>query len=254
MRIDSPAPSGAFVMWTLTQLQQAAAQWPFETRVLMEVDSTSGWLKRVRPPEPLLVIAYAQTGGYGQRGRSWQMRPGRDLTFSIWLPQAGRLAAYGMLTPYVAYRLREHLQPFSDLPLLCKWPNDLYTPCGKVSGTLIERQGEALIVGTGVNWVRTDNWPHAVTDSVLPWDFLAQWGRWVLAELPRFSPRHWQQVMGDWVDVDWFPRGAWVADEQDRRYRYGGIQTDGSVLLWQGRQAVCVRSGACSLSRVDQSP
>lgn len=247
---------GFFVldMWTFQNIQQACKAFPFETVVLASVDSTSAWLKRTLPPEPCMVITYAQTRGYGQQGRRWHMRPGQDLALTFWLPQSAHLAALPMLTPYVALQLRSRLQPFSDQALFCKWPNDLYSPVGKISGTLIERCDEALLVGTGINWVCTDTWPHAVTDSVVPWDFLAQWGQWVLTALPCFHPRHWQQVMGDWVDVDWFPRGALVEDMQGNRYRYGGIQADGSVLLWQGRQAVHVRSGTCSLRKVGQLP
>ncbi|HIQ40123.1 MAG TPA: hypothetical protein EYH46_03000 [Sulfurivirga caldicuralii] len=241
-------------MWSLSAMQQACAALPFATVVLPQVDSTSAWLKRTLPPEPCMVIAYAQTRGYGQHGRGWQMRPGQDLAMTFWLPQSAHLAALPMLTPYVALQLRSRLQPFSDQRLWCKWPNDIYNPAGKVSGTLIERGGAGLMVGCGINWARSDTWPHALSDTRLPWDFLAQWGAWVLTALPHFHARHWQQVMGAWAAVDWFPRGALVEDLQGNRYRYGGIQADGRLLLWQGRQAVYVHSGTCSLRPVDQGP
>ena len=240
--------------WTLHELQAWAARQACPVQVLEAVDSTNAWLKRHAPETYCLVIAYAQTAGYGQRGRGWRMRPGQDLTFTLWLPGGGELAKLGMLTPYVAYRLREHLQPFCDAPLMCKWPNDLYTPAGKVSGTLIERCGEGLLVGTGINWVRTADGPAAISTRLPPWDFLTGWLDWGVTQLPRFTPQHWHQVMGDWADVDWFDKGGEVMDAEGRRYRYGGIQPDGSLLLWQGRQALRFNSGACSLREAAQSP
>ncbi len=249
---------GATVMgfsgWTLHELRDWAQHQPHPVQVLEAIDSTNGWVKGHAPDTPCMVIAHAQTAGYGQRGRNWHMRPGQDLTFTLWLPGAGRLSAYGMLTLYVAYRLRERLHPFSEAPLKCKWPNDLYTPEGKVSGTLIERWGEGLLVGTGINWIRTVDGPAAISSQVAPWDFLTAWLDWGLSQLPRFTPQYWHQIMGDWADVDWFAKGEQVMDAEGRRYRYGGIQPDGSILLWQGRRAVHFASGACSLRKAAQSP
>ena len=240
--------------WTLSELQAWGARQPHRVQVLATVDSTSAWLKRNPADTPCLVIAHAQTAGYGQRERRWCMRPGLDLTFTLWLPQSGPLAACGMLTPFIAYRLREHLQPFSEMPLLCKWPNDLYGPQGKVSGTLIERWEGGLLVGTGINWVQTADGPAAITSHVAPWDFLIAWLDWGLTQLPGFTPQHWQRVMGNWADVDWFEKGETVVDAEGRRYRYGGIQPDGCLLLWQGRQARRFSSGACSLKKGTQLP
>ena len=38
-----------------------------------------------------------------------------------------------------------------DLPLLLKWPNDLILDGAKLAGILLERQGERVVIGFGVN-------------------------------------------------------------------------------------------------------
>ncbi len=237
-------------MWTYEALVHWASGCKLPVKILEAVDSTNAWLKRHQPEKPLLVIAYAQTAGYGQRGRQWHMRPGCDLVFSFWLPDASHLATCSMLTPYVALRLRAFLQPFSDEMIRCKWPNDLYHLHGKISGTLIEREKRGLLVGTGINWVASTERKNAVTGTELPWAFLSAWGQWGLTQLPDFCPAHWHDVMPQWQALDWFTRGAQLQDETGKRYRYGGIQADGSVLLWQGRRKLKTYGGV-SLRLVD---
>lgn len=49
-------------------------------------------------------------------------------------------------------------------PLTLKWPNDVLVGGAKISGILIEREGEALIVGTGINLIsHPDNMPYPAT-------------------------------------------------------------------------------------------
>ena len=52
---------------------------------LEDVDSTNAYIMRnVGELEaPVMVTAYRQTAGQGQRGNSWEAEPGKNLTFSI---------------------------------------------------------------------------------------------------------------------------------------------------------------------------
>ena len=47
-----------------------------------------------------------------------------------------------------------------DLPLLLKWPNDLVVGGAKVGGILLERHGERVVVGFGVNLAAAPDIPE----------------------------------------------------------------------------------------------
>ncbi len=237
--------------WTHTDMQR---WWrdtlPCETVILPEVDSTSAWLKRQRPEESMLVVAYAQTAGYGQQGRSWAMRPGADLVFSLWLPDASGIEDFATLTPWLAFQLRAALQPLSEEPLTCKWPNDLYNPAGKVSGTLVERQGRGLIVGTGINWRRTAEQANAVTKGHAPEYWLADWSAFLLHKLPNYQRLQWLNVQSQWAAVDWFSMGEVVQDQSGQRWRYAGVDDRGRICLQKQEKRHCFVTGKISLKRI----
>jgi BirA family biotin operon repressor/biotin-[acetyl-CoA-carboxylase] ligase len=51
-----------------------------------------------------------------------------------------------------AVALHEAVKAFApDAPVLIKWPNDLISGGAKLAGILLEREGEAVIAGFGVN-------------------------------------------------------------------------------------------------------
>ncbi|SIN70462.1 birA, biotin-[acetyl-CoA-carboxylase] ligase region [Sulfurivirga caldicuralii] len=239
------------MVWTHADMQQ---WWqddlPCESVVLLEVDSTSAWLKQQRPEKATLVVAYSQTAGYGQQGRSWGMRPGRDLVFSLWLPDASGIEDFATLTPWLAFQLRAALQPLSEDALTCKWPNDLYNPAGKVSGTLVERQGRGLIVGTGINWLRTQHHPYALAKEHLPEHWLADWTAFLLHKLPTYQRGQWLNVQPQWAAVDWFRQDEAVVDQCGRRWTYVGVDELGRICLQQQGERHCFATGKISLKRV----
>ena len=153
--------------------------------MLERTGSTSAWLKENPPDAPTLAIAWAQTAGYGQQGRVWRMRPGQDLAFSLFVPWSGMVPP--ALTPWLAFHLREQLQRWTAAPLWHKWPNDLYVPAGKVSGTLVERVRDGLIIGTGINWWGEPAEGAGLGASAPPWAFLDEWVSWLLEAVPAFT-------------------------------------------------------------------
>lgn len=228
---------------------------PCDTVILPEVDSTSAWLKRQQPGDATLVVAHAQTAGYGQQGRRWAMRPGADLVFSLWLPETETLEDWATLTPWLAFQLRAALQPLSGAPLYLKWPNDLYTPAGKLSGTLVERQGSGLIVGTGINWLRTEHHTNALTKAHGPADWLADWTTFLLHKLPTYQQHQWLNVQPLWAAMDWFEQGEAVVDQRGQRWTYAGVGSDGQLQLRDEQGALhTFAQGRCSLKKADQSP
>ena len=92
-----------------------------------------------------------QTAGRGRQGRGW-ISPSGNLYASTLVrlnpgdPPAPTLALVA------AVALAEAVDAFADgKALLLKWPNDLLLDGAKLSGILLERNGEAVVIGFGVN-------------------------------------------------------------------------------------------------------
>lgn len=107
--------------------------------------------------EGSIVICDHQTQGKGQRGNTWEVEKGKNLTFSLVLrPGFLDLSQQFFLNMVVSNAIRKLLQDY--LPdLKVKWPNDLVVPGeGKIGGILIENlvgsEGwEYAVVGIGLN-------------------------------------------------------------------------------------------------------
>ncbi len=148
---------------------QAKIKW------LEEVDSTNTQaLREIDALDSLTVLsAFSQTAGRGQRGNSWLVRPGENLTFSIVLkfgPEgfsplpAKRQFAISQAT---ARGICGYLDS-KGIEASIKWPNDIYIRNRKVCGVLIENslQGEYLsysIIGVGLN-VNQKEFPPQLTN------------------------------------------------------------------------------------------
>lgn len=101
--------------------------------------------------EALWLRADRQTAGKGRMGREWQSPVGNFYGSTLVRlksgdPQPATLAlvaavamhdAFGFLAPDVDFRI--------------KWPNDLMVDGAKLSGILLERAGDAVVIGIGVN-------------------------------------------------------------------------------------------------------
>lgn len=100
-------------------------------------------------PEGLWLRAERQTGGKGRQGRAW-VSPAGNLYASTLVrlrpvdPPAPSLALVA------AVALHEVASAFAP-GLTLKWPNDLMAGPAKVAGILLERAGEAVVIGFGAN-------------------------------------------------------------------------------------------------------
>lgn len=126
---------------------------------LEEVGSTNDWLleRAGTLPDGHWVRADRQTAGRGRRGRVWSDGLGNMMT-SVLVRAQGPVQQLSFVT---AVALREAmvtattgvqgLNPCPPAALRLKWPNDLLLHGKKVSGILLERSGDALVIGIGVN-------------------------------------------------------------------------------------------------------
>jgi BirA family biotin operon repressor/biotin-[acetyl-CoA-carboxylase] ligase len=99
--------------------------------------------------EGLWLRADRQTGGRGRQGRAWQSPPGNLYASTLVRLRSGDPPA-ATLALVAAVALHEAVCP--EVPAAqIKWPNDLLVEGAKLAGILLERQGDAVVIGFGVN-------------------------------------------------------------------------------------------------------
>lgn len=96
------------------------------------------------------LIADRQTAGRGRQGRVWQSPPGNFYGSTLVGLRAGDPAA-PTLALVAAIAAFEALAIWVSRGLMLKWPNDVMVGEAKLAGILLERAGEAVVVGVGVN-------------------------------------------------------------------------------------------------------
>jgi len=133
---------------------------PFFT-ILDRVDSTNNYaMGKVRAglaAHGMAWFAREQTGGKGQRGKSWESTPGQNIALSLVLEPWQLMAADQFyLSALVSLACRDFLERYAGEETAIKWPNDIYWRDRKAGGILIENvfQGTVwkyAVVGIGIN-------------------------------------------------------------------------------------------------------
>lgn len=106
-------------------------------------------------PEGEWLVADRQTAGKGRQGRTWFDGHGNFMGSTVIRPGPGDPPAtsLALLCGLVLHEVVAPLVPPPARPLL-KWPNDLMIGTAKLAGILLERVGDAVIAGIGVNLAR----------------------------------------------------------------------------------------------------
>ena len=127
---------------------------------LESVDSTNNYIanlvKQGKIELGTVVLADDQFAGKGQRGATWSVKPGENLTFSFFLDNVNLSVDNQFnLTQLVSLSL---INMFAKLGIdaVIKWPNDIYIGDLKIAGVLIENQLhhsqiQSSIIGIGIN-------------------------------------------------------------------------------------------------------
>lgn len=101
--------------------------------------------------EGLWIRAGRQVRGRGRQGRAWTSDPG-NLAASTLVRLAPGDPAAATLALVAAVALQETLATIApDAGIRIKWPNDLTIGDAKLSGILLERAADAVVIGFGVN-------------------------------------------------------------------------------------------------------
>ena len=101
----------------------------------------------------LVILAEEQTAGRGRRGRRWCAPARSAILASIVLYPPRSRGNLSWLTALGAVAVCEAVEPLLDAhaPVQIKWPNDVRCHGRKLAGVLVERRGDAAIVGIGIN-------------------------------------------------------------------------------------------------------
>ena len=131
---------------------------------LDSVDSTNNYtlgMKGTLPfKEGLVVTANHQTGGNGQRGKSWESSADDNLLISVVVEPNIPAKNQFLLSKCVALALYDLLTLHTD-NVSIKWPNDILIGKQKVAGILIQNilKGKEIthsVIGVGLNVNQTE--------------------------------------------------------------------------------------------------
>jgi BirA family biotin operon repressor/biotin-[acetyl-CoA-carboxylase] ligase len=138
---------------------------PFRFKIVPETGSTSAdLLSRLvageAAQEGYWLVADRQNAGRGRQGRTWLDAPGNFMgsTAVRLLPQDSPPASLSFVAALATYEaLLGHVP--SPRALQLKWPNDVLLGGAKLAGILLERSGDAAVIGIGVNLAAAPHLP-----------------------------------------------------------------------------------------------
>lgn len=229
-----------------------------------ELDSTNAELKRIvasggELAEGLIIRADQQTAGRGRQGRIWHGPAGNlYASFLLAAPQKNIAPQIGFVATVAVI---DALSQLADVPLTCKWPNDVLITGKKVCGILPElvvdeRGGDWIILGIGINLQ-----PVTVPDAVYPVTSLAEHGISASADtVVRVLAQDLAHRVAQWRDGGFGPIAtAWRAagpeegttitvrlpatQEGNVQGRFCGLDQDGTLLLDVGGTVKRIAAG-----------
>ena len=101
--------------------------------------------------EGFWLRAEKQSGGVGRLGRKWESPQGNLYCSTVVTCRSGDPApsTLSFVAALAVHKAISEYVPHDDICL--KWPNDILVSGLKICGILLERSGDAVIVGIGVN-------------------------------------------------------------------------------------------------------
>lgn len=130
------------------EVREASASTNADLR--MHASDASNW------PHLSVLLTTNQTAGRGRLDRTWQTPPGSALAISVLLRELPDPAHRGWIPLLAGVAMADavgSLLPGHEVGV--KWPNDVLVDGRKISGILAEVEGDAIIVGVGVNTAMT---------------------------------------------------------------------------------------------------
>ena len=189
-------------------------------------------------PEGTWLRAERQTGGKGRQGRAWVSPPGNLYASTLVRFQPADPPA-PTLALVAAVALHEVVSAHA-VDILIKWPNDLVASGAKLAGILLEREGDAVVIGFGVNLAAHPDLPDRPATSLAaltgaapdPALFLGRladaFDRW----LRRWRSEGLDPVRGRWLEAA-HPVGTPLSTAEGEGL-FDGLEESGSLRLRLG--------------------
>jgi len=130
-----------------------------DVRWYPSVDSTNRVVldeARAGAPEGLVVWAGEQTAGRGRQGRVWIAPYGASLLCSVLLRPELPPDRRHLVVIAASVAVSDPVGAVTGVATSLKWPNDVMVGESKLAGVLAEADGDAVVVGMGVNL----DWPE----------------------------------------------------------------------------------------------
>lgn len=203
------------------------------------------------------LIADRQTAGRGRLGRAWGDGHGNFMGSTVIHLTAGdpSPATLALVAGVALARAVAVLAPGLDTQL--KWPNDLLIDGAKCAGILLERSGDSVVMGIGVNLVAAPELPDrptatlAANGAAIDRDHFAE----VLAVAMTDALWTWRHEGVGSIAAAWLPKGHPVGtplrvSEQGIDGSFDGLAPDGALRLRRdGGEIMLVHAGDVELRR-----
>ena len=168
--------------------------------------------------EPILVISFHQEKGKGTSNRSW-FNADQSLACSFAFNKGDNQLDETLIPLLSGLCFTEVL---SKPPIFLKWPNDLIVNDLKVGGVLVERVGEKICIGIGINYFwKNPTVPNAgalfneVQEDESIKDHAIKWAQKVYESVTKnsFSLEHYKAKLQTLGKVVEYPeRRGWAED------------------------------------------
>ena len=197
---------------------------------------------RERVPEGDWLVADRQSSGRGRQGRDWFDGTGNFMGSTVVHlaesdPAASTLA---LLSGLAVYETCVSLVP-DPSALSLKWPNDLLIGRAKLAGILLEGQGNAVVVGIGVNLAAAPDLPDRETVTLSKFGptpdrnaFAESLSRKFAKELERWRTYGLEPLLRRWTNAAHPVGTALTFHDSETTVQQGtfsGLADDGSLLL-----------------------
>lgn len=203
------------------------------------------------------LVALRQEGGKGRHGRAWEADEGNFAGSTLVQVRAADPPAPS-LTLVAGLALIEAVEAAAPgAPLMLKWPNDVMLGGAKLAGILLERSGDLVVVGFGVNLAAAPSFDGRKTAALKPFAEIAP-----QAFAPLLAGK-FAQLLQVWRGSDpaqfaqaWLarahPAGTQLEVHSGPGERiagtFDGIEPDGAMRLKRDGMIDIVRAGDVSIS------
>jgi BirA family biotin operon repressor/biotin-[acetyl-CoA-carboxylase] ligase len=197
-------------------------------------------------------VALTQEAGRGRQGRSWQSREGNFFGSTLILLKAGDPPAT-TLSLAAGLALIDAVDKVSAGASL-KWPNDVLRHGAKLAGILLERSGDRIVAGLGVNLSSAPEVPGRATTSlegaILPKAFAPLLAACFARRLDQWRNHPADQLIANWIDRA-HPLGTQLTVHSGGGEivsgRFAGLELDGALRLETESGQQTIRAGDVEL-------